>query len=195
MSAGNQQRNEREARRVPGEQGREQVAFQVMHGDGGNAQTESQAVRDTGAHQQGAGQARPRRVGDAVKIGRGAVCPREYLAQQGQQASDMVPGRQLRDDPAIRFVQIDLGVQGVGAQAARRVEQSDAGFVAGRFDAENQHVEAKLVWYDNGPPGRSAQGNRPGRSQDGGLGEPKQMGAVVVGGGGDEASALSRPCA
>ena len=51
----------------------------------------------------------------------------------------MVARGEFGHNAAVSLVQIDLGMQGVGEQAALAVVDGDAGFIAGGFDAEDAH--------------------------------------------------------
>jgi hypothetical protein len=51
----------------------------------------------------------------------------------------MVARRKFWYHAAVFLVHRDLRVQGVGKQAALRVVQSKAGFIAGGFDTEDNH--------------------------------------------------------
>ncbi len=66
MSARDQQRDERELRRLGLEQGRQQVTFHVVHPDAGQVPGVGEATGDGGPDQQGAHQAGAAGVGDAV---------------------------------------------------------------------------------------------------------------------------------
>ena len=59
--------------------------------------------------------------------------------EQRQRAPDMVARRQFRHDAAVFPMHRDLRMQRVREQAALRVVERETGFVAGAFDAENEH--------------------------------------------------------
>ncbi len=121
------------------------MAFQVVHAEHRLVQRQAQAAGDRGAHQQGPGQARALGVGDRVDVGERHVGLGQRLLQQGDGAPDMVARGQLRHHAAVLLVHGDLGMQGVGEQAALGVVQGEAGFIAGRFNAENDHGRCKYV--------------------------------------------------
>ena len=79
MPARHQQRDKRKFGLILCQQGREQMPFQMMHGQHGLAQRECQAVGIRCARQQCAAQARPLRVGDGINVGVIGV----RLAQRG----------------------------------------------------------------------------------------------------------------
>ena len=75
----------------------------------------------------------------AIDVVEPEFCLLEYMAYEWQRAADMVARGKFRHDAAIFGVHVDLGMQGVCEQAVLGVVKRDAGFVAGRFDAEDYH--------------------------------------------------------
>ena len=69
MPARHQQGDKRKRGLILRQQRREQMPFQMMHGQHGLAQRECQAVGIRRARQQRAAQARPLRVGDGIDVG------------------------------------------------------------------------------------------------------------------------------
>ena len=63
----------------------------------------------------------------------------QRVADERQGAADMVARGKFRYHAAVLGVHLDLRVQSVRKQAAFRIVERDAGFVAGGFDAEDQH--------------------------------------------------------
>ena len=59
VSARHQQRNKGKLRRIGRQQRRQQVTFEMMHGQSGDAPRQREGLSHTRAHKQGAGQARP----------------------------------------------------------------------------------------------------------------------------------------
>ena len=57
----------------------------------------------------------------------------------------MVARGQFRHHAAVGLVHRHLRMHGMGEQAALRVVEGDAGFVAGGFDAEDKHGAAILL--------------------------------------------------
>ncbi len=137
MAAGNQQRNERELGRIFFQQRCQQVAFEVVHADSRHLESESQRGGDTRAHQQCTGQPRPFGVGNAFNILKGAIRFLQHLAGERQDAADMVARGEFRHHAAVFGVHRHLGMQGVRKQAALRVVERNAGFIAGGFDSQN----------------------------------------------------------
>jgi N6-L-threonylcarbamoyladenine synthase len=139
MAAGHQQRHERELGRVRCQQRRQQVAFQVVHAQHRLVERQPLAARDRRADEQGARQARTLRVRDGIDVGRRDIRSLQRLLQQGDRAADMVARGQFRHHAAIFLVHRHLRVQRMRQQAPACVIQGQAGFVTGRFDAENDH--------------------------------------------------------
>ncbi len=67
----------------------------------------------------------------------------QQLAQQRHSAPQVIARGQLRHHAAVWRVQADLAVQRVAEQAALAVVQAKAGFVAGSFEAKDQHGARK----------------------------------------------------
>jgi hypothetical protein len=111
------------------------------------------AGADAGANQQGTCQSGTRGISYRIEFGQCCLRLRQYLAGQRQHPADVVAGRQFRNHAAVLCVQGDLGMQGMGQQAAVRVIERNAGFVAGGFDAEYEHgISLKMrkktgKWY------------------------------------------------
>ena len=68
---------------------------------------------------------------------RAAPASVHHLFEQRQRAPDVIARRQFRHDAAVLAMHRDLRMQRVRKQAALRVVEREAGFVAGAFDAEN----------------------------------------------------------
>ena len=83
------------------------------------------------------------RVGDAVEVGERESGVREHPPGQRNDAAHVVARRELRHDAAVGFVHRHLRVQRVGDEAAARVVDREAGFVAGGFDAEDAHADRR----------------------------------------------------
>ena len=119
-----------------------------MHAQYRFAERHAQRARHPGAHQQRAGQARTARVGHYIDLVETAPSFGEYGIGQRQHAPDVVPAGQFGHHAAIGLVHVDLAVQRVrqqdGGCARTHVDQRNAGFVAGRFDAENQAGECGI---------------------------------------------------
>ncbi len=138
MAAGHEQREEREFRRALLEHRRQQVAFHVVYRDHGTVPGEAEAIGQPAADHQGADEARPRRVGDGVRLLDAGLA--EHLLYQRQQPPDVVAGGDFGHDPAIDRVQVHLAVQRVRDQPGFGAVDRDAGLVAARFDAQNVHI-------------------------------------------------------
>jgi hypothetical protein len=139
VPAGHQQRDERELRRRRFEHRREQVALHVVHADRGHAPGPGQAAPDAGAHEQRPDQPGAGRVGHPVELaGRGPGVG-QHPFNQRQQLAHVIARGELRHHPAELGVQAHLAVERVREQAPPRVDDGNAGLVAGSFDAENPH--------------------------------------------------------
>ena len=62
-----------------------------------------------------------------------------HFLEQRQRAPDMVARRQFGHDATVLPMHRDLRMQRVREQAALCVVERETGFVAGAFDAENEH--------------------------------------------------------
>ena len=133
VAAGNQQSDERELWRLLFEHWRQEMPFHVMHAQGWNAPGKGQRLSAGSAHQQRPDQTRTRGVRNGVDFGGDTVRFSQHLADQRQHTLDVVTRSQLRYNPAVRAMQVDLAEQCVGQQAAFTVIKCDTGFVAGGF--------------------------------------------------------------
>ncbi len=105
-----------------------------------NAQRKRQGGSDARPDQQCAGEARPGRVRQRVQIAHGESCLSERLADERDQAHDVVARSELGHDSAVGCVHGDLTMQRLGQQARSHAENGDPGFVARRFDAQDGWV-------------------------------------------------------
>ena len=64
---------------------------------------------------------------------------REDALRKRHHAADVVPRRELRHHAAVDRVHRDLRVQRVREQATGRVVHGEAGFIAGGFNADDDH--------------------------------------------------------
>ena len=118
VATGDKQGEERKFGRIRFQQRGEQVAFHVVDADGWHIQAPGQAAGDRGTSQQGADQAGPAGVGDAVEClerdaGIGADLPDER-----HELADVVTRRQFRYDAAVLGVNVDLAVQPMTEQTS-----------------------------------------------------------------------------
>ena len=143
VSARDEQRDERELRRIGRQERRQQVPFQVVHAQRRLAQRGRQGHRHAGTDQQRTGQPRPARVGHQVDVLQGATGVGQHLARQRQHAADVVARGQFGHHAAVGLVHVHLAVQRLRQQLwnalACRVDQRDAGLVAGALDAQHLH--------------------------------------------------------
>lgn len=68
-----------------------------------------------------------------------------HFVEQRQRAANVVARCELGHDAAVFAVHRDLRMERVCEQAALRVVEREAGFVAGAFDAENEHGSGRRV--------------------------------------------------
>ena len=115
------------------------MAFEVMHGDCRNTQRQGQRIGETRPHQQGTRQTRPLRVGDGVKITQGQASLGQHPAGEWNHPPDVIARSQFRHHPAVFGMHGHLAVHGLRKQATPGIEQGQAGFIAGRFDAKDEH--------------------------------------------------------
>ena len=115
------------------------MSFKMMNPDRRDIQGIGQGPGQPSPHQQGTGQSRSLRIGDAGQRGQGLAGLRQHLAQQRGHAPDMVARGQFRHHAAVVLVHRHLGMQRMGQQPAFGVVQGQARFVAGGFDAEDEH--------------------------------------------------------
>ena len=121
------------------------MAFKVMHAQHRFAQGIAQRLGHRRPHQQGAGQPRAFGIGDRVD-GRSGHCGLiEHLLGERQESADVVTRGQLGDHAAEALVHRNLGMQCLRQQSALAVVERHAGFVAGGFDTERQHLSS-LPW-------------------------------------------------
>ncbi|ABA52958.1 hypothetical protein BURPS1710b_A0840 [Burkholderia pseudomallei 1710b] len=139
MAARHEQRDERKRRRLGDEQRRQQMPFEVVDADGRLVPRERERVRDARADEQRAREAGPLRERDRVDVVAARAACGEHLFEQRQRAANVVARRELGNDTAVFAVHRDLRVKRVREQAALGVVEREAGFVAGAFDAENEH--------------------------------------------------------
>ncbi|OQV66160.1 hypothetical protein AK51_11580 [Serratia nematodiphila DZ0503SBS1] len=110
MAAGDQQRDERERRRVVFQHRRQQVAFHVMHRHRRHVPGERQRAPHGSADQQRAHQARPGGIGHAVDVGRGQVGLFQRSLNQRHGFAHVIAGGQFRHYAAVVGVQLHLAV-------------------------------------------------------------------------------------
>jgi hypothetical protein len=158
VPARDQQRDERELRRVVRQKGRQQMSLEVVNAQRRPPERGSQGARHPGAHEQCTGQPRAACERNHIDLAQFAARRRKNLLRQGQQAPDVVARGQLGHDAAEPPVHVDLAVQSLRAQPRRlhRVEahQRHAGLVARRLDAENVHCLAVYRGRDRPRIGR-----------------------------------------
>ena len=128
------------------------MAFEVVYGDHGFAQRKGERVGIGAAGQERAAKAGALGVGNGVDVG--VVFAGFVQAGLGErhEAADVVAAGQLGHHAAVFGMHGHLGVQPVADEAVFGAVERHAGFVAGGFDAENEHdkrlpEKSKAVFY------------------------------------------------
>lgn len=115
------------------------MAFQVMHADYRYAQGVARGMRNGGPYQKGTGKPRAFSDGNRVNVFFCEVRVRKHLIHQGNRAADMVAASEFRHNAAVGAVHVNLRVNGLREQFVLIVNERCTGFVAGTFNAENNH--------------------------------------------------------
>ena len=110
VATGDQQRDERERRRVIFQHRRQQVAFHVVYRHCRHVPGERQRTPDGSADQQRAYQARPGGISHAVDIGRSQVGLFQRRLNQRHGFAHVIAGGQFRHHAAVVGVQLHLAV-------------------------------------------------------------------------------------
>ena len=97
-----------------------------------------------------ADQARPGGRGDAIERREGHIGLRHRLGDDAVEGFDMGAGGDFGDDAAERGMLVDLRQHDVGQNAAAlavrgEFDHGGGGFVAGRFDAEDDHGFVRVL--------------------------------------------------
>ena|SRR5690349_14002941 len=114
------------------------MALEVVHPEYRDVQCKTKSSRNTGSDQQGACQSRPLSVGDGIEIFEIDSSRGQVLLDQRNHAPYVVAGRQLGHYSSIFAMHFGLRVQRVAQQTSLTVIDSDAGFIAGGFNTENE---------------------------------------------------------
>ena len=143
VPAGDEQRDEREARRVGREKRRQQMAFEVVHAERRPVQRRGQRARHAGADEQRPGQAGAARVGNDVDVSQDVRVSASTCRVSGSTRRMWSRDASSGTTPPYAAMHLDLAVQRLREQGRRlagvRLHQRDAGLVAGGFDAEDDH--------------------------------------------------------
>ena len=111
----------------------------------GLAERVAERAGDARADQQRAGEAGTLRVGDAVEVGEPGPRLGQHPLRERHDAPHVIARGELGHDAAVDAVHRHLRVQRMREQPAGRVVHGHAGFVAGGFDAENEHGRMPAV--------------------------------------------------
>ena len=141
MAAGDDQHERRELRLLLAVQpGGVDVPFEVVDRDERLVVGEGQRLGEVPADQQRAGQPRPERRGHGVDLAHRAAGLRQRFVEHRDDRADVLAGRQLGDDAAVRGVHLDLRSDDAGEQVTPVFDDADGGLVAGGLDAEDLHA-------------------------------------------------------
>ncbi len=138
VAARDQQRQERERRRLVLQHRRQQMALHVVNRHDRAIPGQSQAGGHAAPDHQRSHEPGSCRVGDHVRpLDAGLV---EYRLHQRQQHADVIARGNLRHHAAIDGVRVDLAVKRVRHQALARAVQRDPGLVTAGFYSQNVHT-------------------------------------------------------
>src|SRR5688572_9098207 len=129
------QGHEREAGGARLEGGRQQMALQVMDADDGYAPGVAERARYRGADQKRADETGPRGIRNAVNGLRFGAGLRQDRFDHRQEALNVLARGELRHDPAVAAVQLDLAEDAVRHEALFAVVERNRRLVTGGFDA------------------------------------------------------------
>ena len=129
------------ARAVGPEQGREEVALQVVHGKEGHAERVADRLAEREPDEKRPNQAGPAGRRDGADVG---PVHARFLKRRGRHpgpVAEMFPRRRLRHHAAERTVDVELAGDHGRKHPALGVEHRAGGVVAGRLDAEDETLE------------------------------------------------------
>ena len=111
-----------------------------MHTNDRNTECMTQRESDACTDEKRAGE--PRADGHRDRVDVASVEPSRVKAvlDQRQDPSDVVARCKLRDDPTVFPVHVHLGMDRLREHGRVIAKKGDAGFVAGGFDAKNDHL-------------------------------------------------------
>ena len=116
------------------------MPFEMMDADRGHVQCECEASGEGRANQEGTREARPLGIGDGIDLRELAACACGYFASKRHDPPDVVARGEFGNDATVVLVHRNLGVERMREQPQLAVVKREPGFVAGGFDAEDQHV-------------------------------------------------------
>jgi hypothetical protein len=138
VPAAREQAQERRLYGVRPRKERRDVAVQVVDRDERQPPRPGERLRRGDADQKRPDQAGALRDTDSLDVAELGVRVGERLPQRRQDQLEMVPGRDLRDDAAVRRVQLGLRGDDVGEHAAVPGDERGGGLVTRGLDPENQ---------------------------------------------------------
>ena len=114
------------------------MRFVMVHAHERLAQGERESLSGLEPNHQGVRQTRPLRGGHGVELACGDLSGLERGLRHRHPIPQMLPRRQLRNYAAILGVQLDLRRDDIGEHPPI-ADDCRAGFIAGRFDGEEDH--------------------------------------------------------
>ena len=133
MPARHEQRQKRKRGRLILKHRRQQMAFHVVNRYDRAIPGEAEARCRTAAHHQRTHEPGTGRVGDGIRLLDTRFA--KNLLNQRQDAPQVIPRRNLGDNPAVHRMQIDLAVQGMRNQTEFRIVNGHASLITTRFYA------------------------------------------------------------
>jgi small subunit ribosomal protein S21 len=113
-----------------------------MHGNDRDAEPQGERRRQRAADHEGADEAGPGRIGDAVELPELPTGGGEHRFDHRRELGDVIARGELRHDATERRVDRHLARERLGDDAAAALVERHARFVATRFDSEDQHEES-----------------------------------------------------
>ena len=117
----------------------------MVYANGGHVECLRQRASQRGTDQQCPHESWPGGVGNAAEVAGRQTRLVQYLVDQLRGLADVIARGQFRHHAAVLCVQVDLAVQTLGDDSARRVVDGDAGLVAGGLDAEDRPGQRSSV--------------------------------------------------
>ena len=114
------------------------VAFEMVHGDQGQALREGERLGVCDADQQRSREAGAGGDGDGVEIGESDAGLGERGTNHGHDGAQMFAAGELRDDSAVAEVGGDLRGDDGGQRARSALDDGGGSLVAGGFNAEDE---------------------------------------------------------
>jgi hypothetical protein len=140
VAAGDDERHERRLEAFLGQQVGEDVALEVVHADERDVQSHRHRLPRRIADEEGADQTGTPRRRHGVQVTHPHAGLMQGLLDDDRHLLDVCARRDLRNDAAELRMELGLGRDHVRQDLASAAQHRDRGFVARRFDAEDQSV-------------------------------------------------------